>query len=226
MNFYNEHDPKAAAWLRELIAAKLIPDGIVDERSITEAPKLQAGSSYDQADYGTSGIAPKPFPATWSSLFGDFFQRAQIVACERFPTPASHRRIDTNGEHLDSKYRNASDCCQGRVFCESSPDIRFAYLDELDETCEPMPQIARGGNHQSKSTCCSGRGQSQCENRKRGRSALRTQAREGSRAAISPYTSWSSIFGECASSAFRLHTERKKGFQSCGNRATSLFSTQ
>jgi len=36
MNFYNEHDPKAAAWLRELIAAKLIPDGIVDERSITE----------------------------------------------------------------------------------------------------------------------------------------------------------------------------------------------
>lgn len=36
MNFYNEHDPKAAAWIRELIAAKLIPDGIVDERSILE----------------------------------------------------------------------------------------------------------------------------------------------------------------------------------------------
>jgi DNA (cytosine-5)-methyltransferase 1 len=36
MNFYNEHDPKAAAWIRELIAAKLIPDGVVDERSITE----------------------------------------------------------------------------------------------------------------------------------------------------------------------------------------------
>lgn len=36
MNFYNEHDPKAAAWLRELIADRLIPDGIVDERSITE----------------------------------------------------------------------------------------------------------------------------------------------------------------------------------------------
>lgn len=35
MNFYNEHDPKAAAWLRQLIAEGLIPDGIVDERSIT-----------------------------------------------------------------------------------------------------------------------------------------------------------------------------------------------
>ena len=36
MNYYNEHDPKAAAWLRELIAAGLIPAGDVDTRSITE----------------------------------------------------------------------------------------------------------------------------------------------------------------------------------------------
>lgn len=36
MNYYNEFDPKAAAWLRELIAAGLIPAGEVDERSITE----------------------------------------------------------------------------------------------------------------------------------------------------------------------------------------------
>jgi len=43
MNYYNEFDPVAAAWLRELIAKKLIPDGVVDERSITEihAPDLQ-----------------------------------------------------------------------------------------------------------------------------------------------------------------------------------------
>jgi DNA (cytosine-5)-methyltransferase 1 len=34
MNYYNEHDPKAAAWLRELINAGLIPTGDVDERSI------------------------------------------------------------------------------------------------------------------------------------------------------------------------------------------------
>ncbi len=36
MNYYNEIDPKAAAWLRELIAAGHIAPGIVDERSITE----------------------------------------------------------------------------------------------------------------------------------------------------------------------------------------------
>jgi DNA (cytosine-5)-methyltransferase 1 len=34
INYYNEHDPKAAAWLRELIKAGLISEGIVDERDI------------------------------------------------------------------------------------------------------------------------------------------------------------------------------------------------
>jgi DNA (cytosine-5)-methyltransferase 1 len=36
MNYYNENDPKAAAWIRELIAAKLIPAGHVDTRSICD----------------------------------------------------------------------------------------------------------------------------------------------------------------------------------------------
>jgi len=36
MNYYNEFDPKAAAWLRELIKQGLIPPGHVDTRSITE----------------------------------------------------------------------------------------------------------------------------------------------------------------------------------------------
>jgi len=34
--YYNEHDPKAAAWLRELVKRGLIADGKVDERSILE----------------------------------------------------------------------------------------------------------------------------------------------------------------------------------------------
>lgn len=36
MNYYNEFDPKAAEWLRELIKQKLIPEGQVDERSIAD----------------------------------------------------------------------------------------------------------------------------------------------------------------------------------------------
>lgn len=36
MNYYNEHDPKAAAWLRALIEAGHIAPGIVDTRSISD----------------------------------------------------------------------------------------------------------------------------------------------------------------------------------------------
>lgn len=36
MNYYNENDPFAAAWLRELIKAGLISNGEVDERSIVD----------------------------------------------------------------------------------------------------------------------------------------------------------------------------------------------
>ena len=36
MNYYNEFDPNAAAWIRELIEDKLIPAGDVDERSIVD----------------------------------------------------------------------------------------------------------------------------------------------------------------------------------------------
>lgn len=41
--YYNEHDPKAAAWLRELIKAKLIADGEVDERSIEDIRPSELG---------------------------------------------------------------------------------------------------------------------------------------------------------------------------------------
>ena len=36
MNYYNEFHPQTAQWLRELIAAGEIPNGIVDDRSIVE----------------------------------------------------------------------------------------------------------------------------------------------------------------------------------------------
>lgn len=36
MNYYNDNSPEICAWLKELIAAKLIPNGHVDGRSISE----------------------------------------------------------------------------------------------------------------------------------------------------------------------------------------------
>lgn len=50
MNYYNEWDKDAAAWLRELIKAGLIPPGDVDERSITEV-KAHELSKYTQCHF-------------------------------------------------------------------------------------------------------------------------------------------------------------------------------
>ena len=55
MNYYNEFDPFAAAWLRNLIADSLIPKGDVDDRDIRDVdPKDLKG--YTQCHFFT-GIA-------------------------------------------------------------------------------------------------------------------------------------------------------------------------
>jgi len=66
MNYYNEIDPKAAAWVSELIRAGLIPDGFVDTRSIAEVqPKDLHG--YDQCHFfaGIGGWAYATQLAGW-----------------------------------------------------------------------------------------------------------------------------------------------------------------
>jgi len=55
MNYYNEHDPKMAAWIRGLIGAGLIPDGHVDERSIVDVEPSEL-QGYTQCHF-FAGIA-------------------------------------------------------------------------------------------------------------------------------------------------------------------------
>jgi DNA (cytosine-5)-methyltransferase 1 len=50
VNWYNENDPKAAAWLRELIKRGLIAPGIVDERSIIDV-KAEELTEYRQCHF-------------------------------------------------------------------------------------------------------------------------------------------------------------------------------
>jgi DNA (cytosine-5)-methyltransferase 1 len=50
VNYYNEFDPKAAAWLRELIREGLIPPGHVDERSIIDVRAADL-AGYDQCHF-------------------------------------------------------------------------------------------------------------------------------------------------------------------------------
>ena len=57
--YYNEHDPFAAAWLRELIKAGHIPAGDVDERSIEDVTPDEI-AAYDQCHF-FAGIGGWPY---------------------------------------------------------------------------------------------------------------------------------------------------------------------
>lgn len=68
MNFYNDNDRFICAWLRELIKAKLIPDGVVDCRSI-ELIKPDELKEFTQCHF-FCGIAGWPYAlslAGWPS---------------------------------------------------------------------------------------------------------------------------------------------------------------
>ena len=68
MNYYNEHDPKAAAWLRELIRCGHIPAGDVDERSIVDVrPKDLAGYTQCHFFAGIGGWSLALALAGWSA---------------------------------------------------------------------------------------------------------------------------------------------------------------
>jgi DNA (cytosine-5)-methyltransferase 1 len=66
MNYYNEHDPKASAWLRELIRAGEIPPGDVDERDIQNV-KPNELDGYTQCHFfaGIGGWAEALALAGW-----------------------------------------------------------------------------------------------------------------------------------------------------------------
>lgn len=68
MNYYNEYDPKTAAWLRELIKVGAIPDGHVDERSIAEvSPDDLRGFTQCHFFAGIGGWSLALQLAGWSS---------------------------------------------------------------------------------------------------------------------------------------------------------------
>lgn len=68
MNYYNEFDPKAAAWLRQLIIDGVIPNGHVDDRSITEVDAKDL-EGYTQCHFfaGIGGWSQALKLAGWSS---------------------------------------------------------------------------------------------------------------------------------------------------------------
>lgn len=116
MNYYNEYDAKAAAWLRSLISAGLIPNGHVDDRSITD---VQPGDlrGYTQCHF-FAGIGG------WSrALFLAGIPETMPVwtgSCPCQPFSVAGKRKGTEDErHLWPVFRDLiAECKPDRIFGE------------------------------------------------------------------------------------------------------------
>lgn len=82
-DYYNEHDPFAAAWLRNLIAAGELPDGDVDERSIEDvAPADLAGYRHCHFFAGIGGWPLAMRLAGWPDALPFLVRVCDIVGPE------------------------------------------------------------------------------------------------------------------------------------------------
>lgn len=112
--YYNEHDPKAAAWLRELINRGLIAPGFVDERSIEDViPDELAG--YTQCHF-FAGIGVWSYALRQAGWDDD--RRVWTGSCPCQPFSAAGKRTGTADErHLWPAFFHLINQCR--------PDVVF-----------------------------------------------------------------------------------------------------
>jgi hypothetical protein len=128
--YYNEFDPNAAAWIRELIKQKLIAGGEVDERSITASSQvLLANSASCHEERGKLDKEPKHDLATCYFEHFSMLRFFRSQACERDQEREFPRMIRKPLGHQDYVCENAKGCCQEVFSLLSFGDKEFLFLD-------------------------------------------------------------------------------------------------
>lgn len=132
--YYNEHDPYAAQWLRNLIARGLIPAGDVDERSVRDV------SVHDLLGYAQchffAGIGGWPYALRLAGW--DDGRPVWTGSCPCQPFSAAGKGLGESDErHLwPALFRLISECRPTVVFGEQVASR--AALEWLDAVCDDL----------------------------------------------------------------------------------------
>tara|TARA_R110002095_G_scaffold190225_1_gene167945 strand:+ start:334 stop:1227 length:894 start_codon:yes stop_codon:yes gene_type:complete len=135
VNYYNEWEPFAGEWLKELIKDGLIPDGTVDNRSIADVePSDLKGFTQCHFFAGIGGWSRALELAGWSP------ERPVWTGsppCQSFSAAGNHSGKEDD-RHLWPVFFNLiSKCRPPTIFGEQvASAIRFGWLDDLQTDLE------------------------------------------------------------------------------------------
>lgn len=135
MNYYNEHDKQAAAWLRELIKAGLIPNGEVDERDIQEVRPVDV-MGFTQCHF-FAGIAGWSYALRLAGIPDDFPVWTGSCPCQPY-SAAGRGKGDEDARNLwPDFFRLIGQCRPQLVFGEQVENaIGFGWLDGISADLE------------------------------------------------------------------------------------------
>lgn len=155
MNYYNEWDKGAAAWLRELINNKLIPYGYVDERSITEVTPSDL-EGFTQCHF-FAGIGGWPLALQLAGVPESTRLWTGSPPCQPFSVAGQSRGFDDERHLAPVFLRLIRECKPELLFGEQVAaaigkhwlDFVFLNLEEKGYTCgaSVLPACSVGAPH-------------------------------------------------------------------------------
>ena len=107
--YYNDADPAACAWLRELIAADLLPDGEVDERSILDVEPAEL-RGFAQCHF-FAGIGGWPYALRLAGVAEDLSVWTGSPPCQPF-SQAGQRKGQDDDRHLAPAFLRLVAACR------------------------------------------------------------------------------------------------------------------
>lgn len=135
MNYYNEWDSFAAEWLRELIKEGLIPQGEVDERSITDVePNDLKGFTQCHFFAGIGGWSYALQLAGWDSTRPVW---TGSPPCQPFSTAGKQKGKEDERHLWPHFFRLIRECKPSTIFGEQvASAIAHGWLDDLQHDME------------------------------------------------------------------------------------------
>ena len=129
--YYNEFDPKAAAWIRQLIKNGMITDGVVDERSIIDVePSDLKGFQRTHFFAGIAGWERALQLANYDRW--DVKTCTASLPCQPFSVAGAQKGVDDERHLLPHFIELVKQCNFQTIFGEQVPcAIKHGWLDDL-----------------------------------------------------------------------------------------------